>query len=153
MTKKQLITWLTAAYVALLTTLCLVPVPMELPDIPTIGFDKLVHLGIYFGLIILLSANVIARRANATKKQFPAPMPSATPKQIAPPKQIVATTLAAIAYGIAIEFTQAQVGRSFDPYDIVANSLGAISAALLVIFCPQVRKLLMRLLDYLPQRY
>ncbi len=114
MTKKRLITWLTAAYIALLTTLCLVRLSVSAPDVPGIGFDKIVHFCFYAGLNTLFIATIIAHKG-AIKT-----------------KQIVATTLLAIVYGVAIEFIQQQVGRDFDLYDIAANSLGAIIAAVII---------------------
>ncbi len=114
MTKKKLITWLTVAYIALLTTLCLVQLSVPSPDVPGIGFDKIVHFCFYAGLNTLLIATIIAHKG-AIKT-----------------KQIIATTLAAIAYGVAIEFIQQQVGRDFDLYDIAANSLGAITVAVVI---------------------
>ncbi len=114
MSKKRLITWLTVAYIALLTTLCLVQLSVPSPDVPGIGFDKIVHFCFYAGLNTLLIATIIAHKG-AIKT-----------------KQIIATTLFAIAYGVAIEFIQQQVGRDFDLYDIAANSLGAITAALII---------------------
>lgn len=110
MNKKRLITWLTAIYIALLTTFCLVRLSVPSPDVPGIGFDKVVHFCFFAGLNTLLIATIIAHKTKATTKQ------------------IIATTIAAILYGIAIELIQQQVGRDFDLYDIVANSIGAATA-------------------------
>lgn len=114
MNKKRLITWLTAAYIALLTTLCLVKLSVPSPNVPGIGFDKVVHFCFYAGLNTLLISTIIAHKAKATTKH------------------IIITTLAAIVYGVAIEFIQGQVGRDFDISDIAANSIGAISAAIII---------------------
>ncbi len=114
MTNKRLITWLTVVYIALLTTLCLVQLSVPSPDVPGIGFDKIVHFCFYAGLNTLLIVTIIAQKG-AIKT-----------------KQIIAATLAAIAYGVAIEFIQQQVGRDFDLSDIAANSLGAITAAVVI---------------------
>ncbi len=114
MSKKQLITYLTIVYIALLTTFCLVKISVPSPDLLGIDFDKLVHFGLYLGLNTLLLATVIAHKGKVTAKQ------------------IIATTLASIAYGVIIEFIQQQVGRDFDLYDIVANAIGAATAGSLL---------------------
>lgn len=124
MTKKKLITWLTAIYIVLLTTLCLVQLSVPAPDVPVIGFDKIVHFCFYLGLNTLLVSTIIAHKCTVETKQ------------------IVATTISSIAYGVAIEFVQQQVGRDFDIYDIAANSLGAITAAF--IFCNSKIKVLIK---------
>ena len=117
--------WLTVAYIALLTTLSLVQLSVPSPEVPGIGFDKIVHFCFYAGLNTLLIATIIAHKG-AIKT-----------------KQIIATTIAAIAYGVAIEFIQQQVGRDFDLYDIAANSIGAISTAI-IISQPQINSRLNR---------
>ena len=117
--------WLTVAYIALLTTLSLVQLSVPSPEVPGIGFDKIVHFCFYAGLNTLLIATIIAHKG-AIKT-----------------KQIIATTLVAIAYGVAIEFIQQQVGRDFDLYDIAANSIGAISTAI-IISQPQINSRLNR---------
>ncbi|MFR9540364.1 MAG: VanZ family protein [Rikenellaceae bacterium] len=119
MTKAKSVTAATIAYVVVLTTLCLVPISAPTPNLQVIGFDKLVHIALYFGLTALFISTIIARRTKATAKQ------------------IAATTLAAIAYGAIIEVIQQQVGRDFDIYDIAANSIGAIAAAI-AISLPQI---------------
>ncbi len=128
MTKKRLITWLTVAYTALLTTLCLVQLSVPSPDVPVIGFDKIVHFCFYAGFNTLLIATIIAHKGTIKTKH------------------IVATTLLSIAYGVAIEFIQQHVGRDFDLYDIAANSLGAITAAV-VIATTKLKELIKSYLD------
>ena len=120
--------WLTVAYIALLTTLSLVQLSVPSPEVPGIGFDKIVHFCFYAGLNTLLIATIIAHKG-AIKT-----------------KQIIATTIAAIAYGVAIEFIQQQVDRDFNPYDIAANSLGAIIAAI-ILTNPTIKKLINRCLE------
>ncbi|MFR9621099.1 MAG: VanZ family protein [Rikenellaceae bacterium] len=129
MTKAKSVTAATIAYTVVLTTLCLVPISAPTPNLQVIGFDKLVHIGLYFGLNVLLISTIIARRTKATATQ------------------IAATTMVAIAYGTIIEFVQQQVGRDFDIYDIAANSLGAIIAAI-IICLPQING---RLAKYLSE--
>ena len=125
MSKKQIITVLTVIYIAVLTILCLVQISAPTPDLQVIGFDKVVHFCLYFGLNTLLISTVIAKYNQA--------------KAI----QITATTLLSIVYGVAIEFIQQQVGRDFDLYDIAANSIGAISTAI-IISQPQINSRLNR---------
>ncbi len=112
MSRKQIIIALTAIYIVTLTILCLVQISAPTPDLQIFGFDKVVHFCFYFGLNTLLVSTIIAKRGNARAIH------------------IIATTLASIAYGVAIEFIQKEVGRDFDIYDIVANSIGSITAAL-----------------------
>ncbi len=114
MSRKQIITALTVIYIAVLTILCLVQISAPIPDLQVIGFDKVVHFCLYFGFNTLLISTIIAKYNQA--------------KAI----QIAATTLLSIAYGVAIEFIQQQVGRDFDIYDIVANSIGAVTAGSLL---------------------
>lgn len=120
--KKQITTWATAAYIILLTTLCLVRISAPTPDLKIIGFDKLVHFGCYFVLNVLLVATAMEHRNKSINRDK------------APIIQLLGTTIAAVIYGVVIEFIQDLVGRSFDFFDIVANSLGAITAAIMIRF-------------------
>ncbi len=115
MSRKRIIAALTLAYIALLTTLCLVKITTPTPDLQLIGFDKVIHFCIYLWLNTLLISTIIAKYKEAKIVH------------------IVATTLISIAYGVAIEFIQKHVGREFDIYDIVANSVGAITAAIILL--------------------
>ncbi|MFI3297013.1 MAG: VanZ family protein [bacterium] len=115
MSRKQIITALTVIYISALTILCLVQISAPTPDLQVIGFDKVVHFCFYFGLNTLLVSTIIAKRGNAKVTH------------------IIATTLASIAYGVAIEFIQKEVGRDFDIYDIAANAIGSITAAAILL--------------------
>ncbi len=129
-TRKRVITWLTALYIVLLTTLCLVKISAPTPDLRVVGFDKLVHFCFYLGLNTLLITTVIAY------------------KGMVKTKHIAIATIVSILYGIVIELIQQQVGRDFDLYDIVANSFGAIVSALLLC-CPKIKD---SLISYLQNR-
>jgi VanZ family protein len=82
----------------------------------TEGLDKVVHV-ILFGTIVLLWAFNLYSRRNDKKKW----------QQI-----IVWLTLFSIGLGIGLEFLQRDYipNRSFDGYDILADSAGAVLAAL-----------------------
>lgn len=122
-----IITILTAAYVVLLTVLCLVRISASTPDLSIFGFDKLVHFCFYFGLNVLL-VSLLAGYKKKIRSLW-----------------IVPTTIIAILYGITIEYIQEYVGRDFDVYDIVANSIGAVSAAALLCL-PAVKKMIIKYL-------
>lgn len=113
--RKRLIVIYTAIYVVLITLLSLIRISAPGISAEIFGFDKVVHFCFYFGLNILLVSTIIARRGSAKATQ------------------IVATTLVSIVYGVTIEFIQKEVGRSFEVYDIVANSVGAITAATILL--------------------
>jgi VanZ family protein len=74
------------------------------------GMDKVIHV-ILFGGIVLLWGFYIKRSAEPRKR-----------------KEILLITLSTIALGIALEFVQLYFipDRSFDKWDMVADSAGAI---------------------------
>lgn len=117
--KKKYIVLVTVLYVLTITILSLIKV--SAPEIASdiIGFDKLVHFCFYFGLNTLLFLGVLASDKGVDLRRS------------------IATTVGVILYGVALEFTQQYVGRDFDVYDIVANSIGAITSGV-VILCPRV---------------
>lgn len=81
----------------------------DLPKDPGVpGLDKVVHFGLFSGLVFLW--------------------------QFRFPERTLWVCLIAIAFGIAVEFVQEWIGngRSFDVYDIVADSLGAVSGWVVV---------------------
>ncbi|MEI9944140.1 MAG: VanZ family protein [Chitinophagaceae bacterium] len=75
-----------------------------------VSFDKLVHLGIFSVMVILLCWAVY-------KKDSPGKI-----------KTFILCAIAALAYGIAIEFVQKYLipNRSFDITDIVADGTGSL---------------------------
>lgn len=86
-------------------------------DIPTnsffekVHFDKIVHFGLFGGVVLFLSLGIYQQK-----------------KYISPATLIILVIIAA-TYGLAIEFIQKYwaIGRSFDIYDVVADTLGAIA--------------------------
>jgi len=82
----------------------------------TKGIDKVVHTILFGGIVLLGGFNLYFRRNDKSKWQ-----------QI-----IVLLTLFSIGLGIGLEFLQRDYipNRSFDVYDILADSTGAIIAAL-----------------------
>ncbi len=112
---KRTITAITAIYVAIFTLLCLIKVSVPTPDLEVIGFDKLIHCGIYFGFntLLIIKCRVYGWLSGG--------IPTA-----------LTTSIIAILYGVVIEVIQSLVGRDFDIYDIAANTTGAILAAFII---------------------
>src|SRR5262245_8164185 len=81
----------------------------------TEGIDKVVHAILFGGIVLLCGINLYFRRNQKTKWQ-----------QI-----IVYLTLFSVGLGIGLEFLQRYVipNRSFDGNDIIADSIGAVLAA------------------------
>lgn len=105
--------------------LCLIP-GNELPQktwLNKIYFDKIVHIGMYFVLFLL-----IVRIRNQ--------------KNI-PQKNIVTAAVICITQGVFIELLQGSIislNRSFDVFDIMANCIGVLFAIILLwrknlLFC------------------
>jgi len=86
-------------------------------DIPTnsflekIHFDKFVHFGLFGGIVLFLSLGIYWQK-----------------KHISPVTLLLLVFVAA-GYGLVIEFIQKYwaINRSFDMYDVVADTLGAIA--------------------------
>ncbi|NLR61518.1 VanZ family protein [Chitinophaga polysaccharea] len=86
-------------------------------DIPTnsffekVHFDKIVHFGLFGGVVLFLSLGIYQQ------------------KRYISPATLIMLVIIAAAYGLAIEFIQKYwaIGRSFDIYDVVADTLGAIA--------------------------
>ena len=86
-------------------------------DIPSnsffekVHFDKIVHFCLFVGIVLLLSLAVYRQKRHIS------------------PGTLVMFVIIAAGYGLAIEFIQKYwaVGRSFDMYDVIADSLGAIA--------------------------
>jgi hypothetical protein len=72
----------------------------SIPDAPVVGFDKLVHAGLFGGFTVLWL--------------------------LIYPQKSVTVILAGIAYGVGIEFYQEimPLDRTFDLFDIVADTIG-----------------------------
>lgn len=97
--------------------LILIVCTMPGKDVPTnsffekVHFDKFVHFGLFGGIVLFLSLGVYWQR-----------------KRVSPFILLFFVFLSA-TYGIAIEFIQKYwaIGRSFDLYDVLADTLGAIA--------------------------
>ncbi len=99
----------------------LVLMTQPVPDVPRPAIphmDKLVHFTIYFGLAAIISIGI--RRSN----------PSAAPLH-----QFLTPLVAASGYGALCEFLQRLVPeRTFDWADIAANTAGALTAQIILVF-------------------
>lgn len=100
-------------WIILILVLCTLPGK----DIPSnsffdkIHFDKIVHFGLFGGIVLFLSLGIYRQK-----------------KSISPLTLLLLVILAA-AYGLTIEFIQKYwaIGRSFDMFDVLADTLGAIA--------------------------
>lgn len=92
-------------------------------DIPSSGFwvwlnkiyfDKIVHFGLFFVLIVLIAIPILKSHLTAVSKL----------------RAIIGFAFLAIGFGIATEFIQDRFvsGRSFDLRDWAADSLGVVAA-------------------------
>jgi uncharacterized membrane protein YadS len=81
----------------------------------TKGIDKVVHTILFGGIVLLWGFNLYFRRFDTAKWR----------------RIIVALTIFSTGLGIGLEFLQLYCipNRSFDLYDIAADSLGALLAA------------------------
>lgn len=107
-------------WLVLISSLSLISIDVDREEIGFlfVHFDKLVHFSFYFGFVLLASFSLKERK------------PSIIIKNSAPVVVVVA-----IVYGALMEFLQYSLTnhRSADLYDIMANSLGAIMAGLLIV--------------------
>jgi glycopeptide antibiotics resistance protein len=78
-----------------------------------IHFDKIVHFGMFAGVVFLAGWGIFKDRKQVS---------GAT---------LIALVMFAAGFGLAIEFIQKYwaIGRSFDLFDLLADSLGAIFGA------------------------
>ncbi|MFP4192611.1 MAG: VanZ family protein [Candidatus Hydrogenedentota bacterium] len=108
---------LTVGYCLLVLIFMTRPVP-EVPRPPIPHMDKVVHFALYAGLAAITSIGI--RRSN----------PAATPLH-----QFLSPFLGASGYGVVCEFLQRLVPeRTFDWSDIAANTAGALTAQVVLIF-------------------
>lgn len=125
-TKAQLVA---ATWTLLIATSCLLPASTfrEFSFDSLIGIDKIVHLSIYFGFIVLWA--LVRPKLNAQTRYL--------------------LLFIGIGYGILIEVLQAKMslGRSYDIADIIANTVGCILGLFSINF---IRKNLPLLKKYLP---
>ncbi len=97
----------------------------KIPAAPFFGFDKVVHIGIYFILSLLMMFGfwVSNNKENLTFKLM------------------ISTIVFGILFGGVMEICQHYIfiNRSGNWYDFIANSIGAISG---VVLSPQLLELL-----------
>ena len=81
------------------------------------GIDKVVHITLFGGIVLLWGFNLYFRREQIQKWR----------------KTVLLLAVFSIALGIGLEFLQRDYipNRSFDGYDIIADSIGAVVAGLL----------------------
>ncbi len=103
--------------------LTLAPQPLPDVDIPMFeGVDKVVHFLMMYGLTGIIAFDCLRLKHYSLYTK-------------APLKLVAAITAATIVFGVTIEIMQLHMdaGRSFDPSDIIADSLGSLAAAATII--------------------
>jgi VanZ family protein len=100
-------------WILLILFLCTLP-GSDIPSssfLDKIHFDKIVHFGLFGGIVFLVSLGIYWQ------------------KKLISPLTLLLLVIGTAAYGLAIEFIQKYwvVGRSFDMYDVLADTLGAIA--------------------------
>ena len=104
---------LAISYTILVVVLSLSPIPRAIPNFKFFEMDKLIHLTMYFILILLWGINLISFKFSLIKILF-----------------------LTIFFGLLIETLQYLLpfGRYFDLGDIIANSVGAIIGIIILLF-------------------
>ena len=104
---------LAISYTILVVVLSLSPIPRAIPNFKFFEMDKLIHLTMYFVLILLWGINLISFKFSLIKILF-----------------------LTIFFGLLIETLQYLLpfGRYFDLGDIIANSVGAIIGIIILLF-------------------
>lgn len=100
-------------WIILILVLCTLP-GNDIPSnsfLDRIHFDKFVHFGLFGGIVLFLSLGIYWQRKSISNST------------------LWLLVLIAAGYGLAIEFIQKYwaINRSFDMYDLVADTLGAIA--------------------------
>ena len=104
---------LAISYTLLIVVLSLSPIPRSIPSFKFFEMDKLIHLTMYFILILLWGINLISFKFSLIKILF-----------------------LTIFFGLLMETLQYLLpfGRNFDLGDIIANSVGAIIGIIILLF-------------------
>ena len=121
---QRLCSWKIVPIAWTLLTIILLCLPGS--DIPsegifsTPGIDKVVHVTLFGGIVLLWGFNLYFRRLENAKWR----------------NIIVFLTFFSVALGIGLEFLQRCCipNRSFDVYDMIADSIGAIAAGIYHLF-------------------
>lgn len=111
------------AYLSFIAFLSLMP-PDGLPDIPLFrGADKLIHTCLYFGLTLLACWSMHAEIKHGW---------------------YYVIAIFSISWGVFMEVFQSMMhmGRSFDPYDILGNSVGTVIGVLIYVMLAQQKRII-----------
>ncbi|MDE7396330.1 MAG: VanZ family protein [Muribaculum sp.] len=125
---RRLLSYIPVFALSVITTiailyLTLAPQPLPDVEIPMFeGIDKVVHFLMMYGLTGIIAFDCL--RLKHYSRQIKAPL-----------NLVVAITVGTIAFGVLIEIMQLHMdaGRSFDPSDIIADTLGSLAAAATII--------------------
>lgn len=109
--------WKSIAASIFILIVCLIPSPNIPNTIPTIN-DKVIHCGLYVCLTFIL-----LQELKQTKNR------------------IAIAIIYAISFGIGIEILQTFTqSRSYDLHDLLANSIGTLSAVILYLIYNKIRQ-------------
>jgi VanZ family protein len=108
--------WRAILWIIVIVTACLVPVE-QLPDTSLLSriphLDKAVHFGMYFVFALFFMSGFVRQYSHTSIKAY------------------IFSFVWAFLLGVLIELIQETTGRSYDIYDMLANTIGVIVALLL----------------------
>jgi VanZ family protein len=108
--------WRAILWIVIIAVACLMP-DDNLPSTSFFSkipyFDKMVHFSMYFIFTLFLMSGFSRQYGKTSAKAY------------------VFSFIIAFSFGVVIEFIQEKVGRSYDIYDMAANTLGIIVSLLL----------------------
>jgi VanZ family protein len=111
--------WRAILWIMVIMIVCLSP-GNKLPDISFFAriphFDKIAHFAMYFIFALFLMSGFSRQYGRTSFKAY------------------IFSFILAFLPGILIEFVQEKVGRSYDIYDMIANTAGIIVSLLLFNF-------------------
>jgi VanZ family protein len=108
--------WRAILWIMVIAVACLMPAN-KLPDTSFFSkipyFDKMVHFAMYFIFTLFLMSGFSRQYGKTSTKAY------------------VVSFILAFILGVTIEFIQEKIGRSYDIYDMTANTIGIIASLLL----------------------
>jgi VanZ family protein len=108
--------WRAILWIIVIVTSCLTPSD-NLPDTSFFSriphFDKMVHFTMYFIFALFLMSGFSRQYEKTSAKAY------------------IHSFILAFTLGVLIEFIQEKIGRSYDIYDMIANTVGVVVSLLL----------------------
>ncbi|MDR2026634.1 MAG: VanZ family protein [Prevotellaceae bacterium] len=103
--------WRAILWIIIIIFACLMPGD-KLPDVSFFSkipyFDKIVHFALYFIFALFLMSGFSRQYGKTSAKAY------------------IVSFILALLSGIVIEFVQEKIGRSYDMYDMIANTVGIV---------------------------